>query len=280
MSQLQNGYLYVGMGKKYRMEAEISARSLKQYTKYPICIITEDADYKCEYFDIIIVADLVTDFYGKIVNMQKTPFKNTLFLDCDTFICSDIDNLFDVLDIFDMSLLPDRFYHDYPFINQYNPNFKIRYENVITQYHCGIILYQMNERTEKFFTDWERIHLEQNMKSDMISFREAYIDNARSVIICPLPFEYNYHGTHAYGIANAEIKVIHERLGERWDTLTTVMLPFEKMQKIAKRYNKIKSRRIIIPYLGIIPYTWNLYHVKKKIKTLFGIRRTKKAETF
>ena len=63
----KNGFLYVGMGKKYRMEAEISARSLKQYTKYPICIVTEDSNYKSEYFDIIIVANLVTDFYGKII---------------------------------------------------------------------------------------------------------------------------------------------------------------------------------------------------------------------
>lgn len=277
---MKNGFLYVGMGKKYRMEAEISARSLKQYTKYPTCIITEDPTYTCEYFDIIIVADLVTDFYGKIVCMQKTPFENTLFLDCDTFICSNIDNLFDVLEVFDMSLLPDRFYHDYPFISKYRPDFKIRYENVITQYHCGIILYKMNDAVKKFFADWERIHLEQNMKSDMLSFREAYIDNARTVIICPMPFEYNYHGTFAYGTPNAEIKIIHERLGEKWNTLTTVMLPFEAMQKKAKQFNKYHCRRIIIPYIGVIPYTWNLYHVKKKLKQLFGIKKTKKAETF
>ena len=276
----KNGFLYVGMGKKYRMEAEISARSLKQYTKYPICIVTEDANFKSEYFDIIIVADLVTDFYGKIICMQKSPFTNTLFLDCDTFICSNIDNLFDVLDLFDMSLLPDRFYHDYPFINKYNPNFKIRYEHVITQYHCGIILYRMNEAMKTFFKDWERIHLEQNMKSDMISFREAFIDNANKVTICPLAFEYNYHGTNAYGVANAEIKIIHERLGERWNTLTTIMLPFEAMQKKAKQFNKFHSRRIIIPYFGVIPYTWNLYHLKKKFKILLGIKRTKKADTF
>ncbi len=276
----KNGFLYVGMGKKYRMEAEISARSLKQYTKYPTCIITEDPNYKNEYFDIIIVADLVTDFYGKIVCMQKTPFQNTLFLDCDTFICSSVDHLFEGLDLFDMSLSPDRFYHDYGFIAQYNPAYKIKYENVIVQYHCGIILYRMNEAMRNFFKDWERIHLEQKMKSDMLSFRDAFIENVNKVTIFPLPFEYNYHGTLGYGVANMEIKIIHERLGERWNTLTTVMLPFEKMQKKAKQFNKYHCRRIIVPYIGVIPYKWNLYQLKKKLKKMLGIKRTPKAQTF
>jgi hypothetical protein len=276
----KNGFLYIGMGKKYRMEAEISARSMKQYTKYPICLITEDPNYKNEYFDIIIVADLVTDFYGKIVYMQKSPFENTLYLDCDTFICSSIDHIFQAMDLFDMSLSPDRFYHDYGFIAKYNPSYKIKYENVIVQYHCGVILYRMNDAMRGFFKDWERIHLEQKMKSDMLSFRDAYIENASKITICPLPFEYNYHGTHAYGVANMEIKVIHERLGEKWNTITTVMLPFEQMQKKAKKFNKYHGRRIIIPYIGVIPYYWNLYHIKRKLKKIFGVKRTPKAETF
>jgi alpha-N-acetylglucosamine transferase len=276
----KNGFLYIGMGKKYRMEAEMSARSVKQYTKYKTCLVTEDADYKSEFFDIIIVSEFVPDFYGKIVCMQKSPFENTFYLDGDTFVCSDIDHMFQALEVFDMSLSPDRFYHDYGFIEKYNPSYKIKYENAIVQWHCGIILYRMNDATRKFFADWERIHLEQKMKSDMLSFRDAYIENARSVIICPLPFEYNYHGTHAYGVANMEIKIIHERLGERWNTLTTVMLPFEKMQKKAKQFNKVHTRRIIIPYLGVLPYKWNLYQLKKKIKKMLGVKRTKKAETF
>lgn len=273
------GYLYVGMGEKYRKEAEISARSVKRFTKYKTCIITEDENYKSEYFDIIITHELVTDFYGKIVCMQKTPFKNTMYLDGDTFICSDIDHILDVLDLFDMSLSPDRFYHDYAFIRKYNPNFKIAYENVITQYHCGVILYRQNENVKQFFKDWESIHLEQNLKSDMVSFRDAFIKNVNKVTICPLPFEYNYHGTQAYGVANMEIRVIHERLGEKWNTLTTVMLSFEEMERKAKKFNKYHCRRIIIPYIGVIPYYWNLYHLKRKFKKMLGIKKTEKAKT-
>ncbi|MGI8952796.1 MAG: hypothetical protein ACR2FN_14575 [Chitinophagaceae bacterium] len=274
------GYLYIAIGKKYVIEAEISARSLKRFTEYPLCIITDDANYENDLFDIIMHETMPGDFVAKIIGVAKTPFERTVYLDNDTFICTPVDEMFDVLDFFDMSLMPFPFLHSYSFFNRYNSSYKLKYEKIIPEYHFGVMIYKMNDAVKNLMNDWIVKHEEMHIKADCSSFREAYFKHIPNVRISPLPLEYNYHGTHSIGIAYNEIKIIHERLGEKWNTLTTVMLPFEKMEKKAKRMNKYHCKRIIIPYIGVIPYTFSPYHIKYKFKKMLGIKRTKKAETF
>jgi hypothetical protein len=274
------GYLYVAIGKRYLMEAEISARSLRRFTKYPLCLVTDDKNFRSELFDSVIYAETEGDFIAKIIGLQLTPFERTIYLDNDTFVCSSIDHLFSVLDLFDMAMAVENFMHSYSFANRYNPEFKIRYETVIPEYHAGVIVYKWHEPVKKLMRDWLCIHKEIHTKTDMLALREAVIENVHSVRISPLPLEYNYHGTHSFGFAYNEIKIIHERLGERWNTLTTVMLPYEKMVKIAKRMNRFKGKRIIVPYFGVIPCSYSPFRIKNKIKQWLGIKKTKKAETF
>jgi hypothetical protein len=170
--------------------------------------------------------------------------------------------------------------HSYGFLEHYNSSFQPGFKNVLPEFHTAIIAYKMNEQVKKLFKDWLTIHYEMNVKADMPSLREAFIKNVSSVRIATLPFEYNYFGTQSFGFAYNEVKVIHERLGERWKTLTSVMLPFEKMEKKAKMINKYHCKRIIVPYFGVIPYSLSPYRLKYKMKQLLGIKKTKKAETF
>src|SRR6266498_441972 len=132
---MKEGFLYVAFGKRYLQEAEISARSLKRFTNLPICLITDEEGYGSEYVDIVLIEKGERDFVSKIIGMQRTPFERTIFLDSDTFICSSIDKLFEVLDLFDMLLSPERILHSYNFFSQYNPDFKIKYESVLPEYN-------------------------------------------------------------------------------------------------------------------------------------------------
>ena len=277
---MQQGFLYVAIGKRYLMEAEISARSLKRFTKYPVCLITDDPSLAPDFFDQVISTDPIADFESKITGIQKTPFEKTIYLDTDTFICKPLDNLFEVLEVFDMGMTIEKSNHSYAFFRRYNPSFQLRLENVLPEYNTGLIAYNNNFPVKDLLRDWLSIHYEMKVKADMPSFREAFIKNAASVRIAALPSEYNYFGTHSFGFAHNEIKVIHERLGERWNSLTTVMLPFEKMDRQAKKMNKYHCKRIIVPYVGVIPYTLSPYRIKYKIKQWLGIKKTKKAETF
>ncbi len=277
---MKNGFLYVGMGKKYRMEAEISARSIRRFTKYPIALVTEDPNYSSEYFDQIILSEASSDFVSKIKGLQLTPFDRTIFLDTDTFVCLPIDELFDVLDLFDMAMSVDVFGHSRGFIQKYQPQFKIRYENVIPEFHTGVIVVKNNLKTQSFIRFWLQKHEELNLKADMPSLREAYIDFEEKVSIAPLLAEYNYYEIFSFGIIHGPVKIIHGRLGSRWSTLTRVMLPFEKMDKIANKYNKRPNiKRLLIGNVGIISANYNLWVMKNFIKKALGIKQTKKSET-
>lgn len=270
----------MAFGKRYLLEAEISARSLKRFTQFPICVITDININSSGLFDKVMYSEPTYDFIAKAIGMQMTPFEQTVFLDTDTFVCSSIDNLFDLLQIFDMGLTVDNFIHSFSFIRKYRPDFIIPFENVIPEYNTGVVVYKNNVIVRKLINDWKELHKELRFKTDMPSFREAVIINADKLKITPIPFEYNYTGTNSLGFAYNEIKVIHERLGERWNTLTTVMLPFDKMERQARRMNRFTGKRIIIPYVGVIPYTWSPFRIKYQLKKFFGIKKSKKADTF
>jgi alpha-N-acetylglucosamine transferase len=274
------GFLYIAFGNKYLQEVEISARSLKRFTKFSVCVITDDATFSSSYIDEIIIAETMTGFTSKIIGLAKTPFEQTVFLDSDTFVCAQIDQLFDILDLFDMAMAVERNNHSYSFIAKYKPDFKISYENVFPEYNTGVIVYKENAAVKGLLSDWLEMHNTLQFKADMPSFRETFMQHIGKVNIASLPFEYNYFGTHSFGFAHSEIKVIHERFGEKWNTLTRVMLPYEKMEKKAKRMNKYHCKRIIVPYFGAVPYTWSPYRLKYKLKTFFGIKKSKKSETF
>src|SRR5688572_8197644 len=108
MKEITCGYLYVAIGEMFRQEAECSARSLRRFTKYPTCLVTDHPTYNSTAFDQIIrVQNIGRSFEVKITGMQLSPFDKTVFLDCDTFVCSSIDDIFGFLEYFDMATTLD-----------------------------------------------------------------------------------------------------------------------------------------------------------------------------
>jgi lipopolysaccharide biosynthesis glycosyltransferase len=274
------GYLYIATGAKYLKEVSVSAKSLKRFTQKPICVVTDDESFQSEYIDQVIIMQPSTDFVTKIIGVQLTPFQRTIFLDSDTFVCSPLDQLFEALDLFDMSMSVDNFMHSLSFFQQYNPSFEIKYKNVIPEYNTGVIVYKNTSNVQLLFADWLRIHTTMQIKADMPSFRETFLQHAYNIRIAPLPFEYNFHGVQTFGFAYNEIKVIHERLGEKWNTLTSLGMSFDAMDRFAKKINKNKGKRIIVHTWFVIPYTFSPFRLKYKLKKMLGIKKTKKSETY
>ncbi len=152
--QTVQGYLYVAVGIKYIKEAEISATSLRRFTQLPICLVTSDDQYDHPVFSQIIRVAAAETYANKIVGLQASPFIETIFLDSDTFVCSSIDNVFEVLNIFDMAMTVDNFIHSYSFFQKHRPDFKLRYEGVIPEYNTGVIAMKNNAGTKKLLSDW------------------------------------------------------------------------------------------------------------------------------
>lgn len=272
---MESGYLYVANKPKFVKEAMISAQSIRQFSKLPICLVCNEelataAVY--DFFDIVILNEELNNYIylAKIIGMQHSPFEKTIFLDSDTFVCSDITSLFELLPMADIATTQEKSYHT---TNQIKD---IKFKNIIPEFNSGVILFMKNEITKRILSDWLTICIENNIKNDMPGLREAILKNFKEVRYFILPEEFNSHGYKSMILLYGEVKIIHERMGTRWNVLTPYFLSFEEGKKFANQINKKLYKRLYIPHVGIIPYNWNLYNFIFKIKRTVGIKRVSK----
>lgn len=271
---MSEGYLYVANRPKLLSEAKISARSLRRFTDRPITIILSESINDItlrDVFDQITVIPGIEQYsyWAKIIGIRNSPYEKTVFLDCDTFICADISELFDILDIVDFATTQEATKHTGQLKG-------IRYKNILPEFNTGVMVFKKSDHIKKLFDDWLNVCISQSIIFDMPGFREAVIENFDKLHYSILPEEYNTHGFRSMIILYDNIKIIHERLDNRWRTLTRYFLSYDRMQRFAERINKKKEKRLYLPYLGVIPNTWNLNNLFYKIKKTFGVKRTSK----
>lgn len=204
------GVLYVAKEPDYVDEATLSARSVRdQMPDVPIGLITRpDAD--ADVFDIVIERDdLRGDFGDAVHQFHRTPFDRTILFDTDIYCCEPIDDVFEVLDAFDIAAAHAPFRHatgrvtipeveDVPL--------------VFPEYQGGVIAYADTDRVASFHDRWLGAYqstLERGWHSDQASFRAAlYHSDCR---VATLPPEYNCL-VRMPNAVTGPVKVIHNRL--------------------------------------------------------------------
>jgi len=272
---MREGFLYVANQKKFIDEAMISSRSLRQFSKLPIALVcTHEIASKEVYafFDDVIIHDEMKQYIylAKVLGIQLSPFDRTIFLDTDTFICDDISPLFELMELVDIATSIEKSHHTTDKIKN------IRFKNIIPEFNSGVIVYKKNEITERLFKDWFQVCVDNKMGNDMPGLRESVIKNFKAVKFVILPEEYNSHGYKSMLQLNGKVKVIHERLGIKWNSITPFFLPFDKGAKFARKINKKSFKRIYIPYIGIIPYNWSPINILLKLKKMIGVKSVSK----
>lgn len=276
-SNLTKGFLYVVIGQKYHQEVLVSVRSLRKQTQLPIAIITDDATFKSEWFDIIIHEPALYRGYGtKIPGMMRSPFSDkTVFIDTDTFVADNVDGIFDLLDYFQFAMSLDLVGHSEMFIRSVRPDFKLRLEGVLHEFHTGVIGYRNGDsRVMEYLAHWDRVHRELGFKSDMPSFREAFLDLPVSIGI--LPNEFNFYGTATGAVAFNKVRILHERIGRKWNDRRTFVPSYEQVEAYVRKINRRTYKRIVIQGLGVIPYNWTPVAIISKIKRLLGVGTSSK----
>lgn len=269
------GFLFVANKQKFVDEAIISTKSIKQFSNLPIAIVCSKdlvTSKVKSFFDIVIINEEINNYIylSKIIGIQNSPFERTLFLDSDTFICSNIDYLFELLDFCDIATTQENSYHTI------NPEIEIKFKNIIPEFNSGVVLIKKNEITNKLLNDWFNFCIEKNIKNDMPGLREAVLKNFNQIKYLILPQEYNAHGFGSMLMLYGEVKIVHERLGKSWKTTTPHMLSFDKSLKFSKKINAYTFKRLYVPFIGIIPYSWNVNQVVYKLKKRLGIKRKSK----
>ncbi|MFD2698596.1 hypothetical protein ACFSQ0_11385 [Mesonia sediminis] len=278
MSNKECGFLFVANKEKFKFEALKSAKSLKLHTKLPIALITVDelVDSELdEFFDIVITNNEIKkhSYLSKIIGMQNTPFGKTVFLDSDTFVCANIDNLFDLLEMADFATTTERKRHTKRWKNMV-------FEDVFPEFNTGVIVYRNNSIMQKLMGDWLQICQQLKITIDMPGFREAVIKHFNQLHYVIIPEEYNLHGLGTMKILEGEVKIIHERLGTEWQSTTPYYASLKFMRKFAKKINSTHAKRLYVPYLGIVSYRYSPRNILLKIKKLIGIKRRSKTNYY
>ncbi|MEP2023592.1 MAG: hypothetical protein ABJH98_02960 [Reichenbachiella sp.] len=206
---VNKGLLYVATGKKYVREAIKSYASFKRFDNaLPAVIYTDVVNKETaeEHFDHVEIIDSPAYcFLDKVAPLVNSPFEKTLFIDSDTYLNQNIDELWAILDDYDLAFTFD------------NGRINDPLENVpdwFCEYSTGIILYNKCEIVQTLFEKWEiefsKMRKASGMTVDQPSFRKSLWEVKPKFFT--LPQEYNF-SMYANNIsANGyPIKIFHGR---------------------------------------------------------------------
>ncbi|MFH7027671.1 MAG: hypothetical protein ACHBN1_20300 [Heteroscytonema crispum UTEX LB 1556] len=241
---MRKGVVYIASGKKFIDEARQSASSLKdRMPELNITIISDDkVEDKCFDKWIFLKKTENVKLY-KIAGMPHSPYEHTLFLDTDTYVCSDLSEIFTLLQKYDIGVAQAELRAGKNLLGEsYNYQQSIDCDGrfIFPIYNSGVIIYKKSPEIEKFFKDWFSL-AEQQMQEkgtkygDQPSFQlSLHKSNLREVVLTP---EYNCRFVFPVCVSGI-VKILHGRHPD--------------LPAIAKEINSEISTRLFHPRWGLI----------------------------
>ena len=197
---MSTGIIFIAYGKKYVEEAIFSAKSAKKHNpQYPITLFTDASVSDPVFNKVKIIEKDKIHIRCKVDIIYQSPYEKTLFLDTDTMVNYPFQEMFTILDKFDISLA-----HDFARKRTLKDKSKAPggygfathpdYQNIpyaFPEYNTGVILFQKNKKTQKFFQNWAKTYhkMEKLTPYDQPSFRITLWNS--DLRVHTLPLEYN-----------------------------------------------------------------------------------------
>src|SRR5438105_3033925 len=111
MTDRTRGVVYVAAGLSHALEAVQSARSVRKWM--PTIPITLFTDVQLSmlpgapFDELLPLADREQTYAVKIAPLLQSPYEKTLFLDTDTFMCRSCEEVFGLLERFELLVAHD-----------------------------------------------------------------------------------------------------------------------------------------------------------------------------
>ena len=237
------GVFYIATGDQFVAEAERSAQSVRDaMPDVPIAIAT-DGEPEFGFDHVIEIDDPDYSFTDQIANLHRSPFDRTLHLDTDIYMDANAEELFDVLDRFDIAVAHNhnRSVYDPPGVPDSFP-----------EYNTGVVAYRNDDALREFTEFWDEVYkdlYDGGNPQNQPSFRKALYES--DLRIATLPPEYNlmlrYPG-HAIG----EVKLFHGRL---LDIDTPGAGKYTDVEEAAETINATTDHRVFTQLGGISVYS-------------------------
>jgi hypothetical protein len=170
----------------------------------PICIASDEkVDVECDYF--ILISDPKFGYQDKVLNMDKTPFQETVFLDSDMsfFHCPDV--LFDGLGGADLLVS-----HEVSLgLGPVSQNAMI--PDAFPEVNSGLIVYRKNDVVLELLKNWRKeydsMYALYKTREDQPSLRRALFFTKIKFSI--LPPEFHYIPANFMRVVGKEIYCVH-----------------------------------------------------------------------
>jgi alpha-N-acetylglucosamine transferase len=265
MNENNCGILYAATGETYIKEAEASARSVRNVMpEIPIAIVT-DRQINSDIFDVCIQLDSPEyDFADKILALKETPFRTTIFLDADTYVSSQIKEIFTLLEEFDIAANIATFGHLPP-----NKVHNRRAEDVSGTFHdskafpiysSGVIAYRMDQNMRDLIEDWYTLYdsdspIGRNNFGDQEAFTKTLYES--DLRLATLPSEYNFAFIDK---VQDEIKIFHDPTMDYTD------------ESVINAHEKLLNKQA--GYVRVIKKSWNNSFIIVSEKEGSGYKKT------
>lgn len=239
------GIVYIATGSEFVEEAILSVQTLRDFMPDVDVTLMTDKKVRAEQFDNVIeITDPEYGFEDQILNLERSPYQRTIYLDTDIYVDADFSELFDLVDSFDMGLAYTT--------TRGSKNLK-DVPQCFPEYNSGVMVYENTDKFNSFISLWESIYFSEKDSEETMrnqpSLRKALYDT--DLRLATLPPEYNCRFNFP-GEAAGRVKIFHGRLisvdgpgaGNYFD-----------IEKVVKEINKIEKPRVFTQLGGITVHT-------------------------
>jgi hypothetical protein len=157
---MSRGFLYIiGGREKFYNETIKSIRSLRAVSPNANVTVFVDKVESCTS-ELTNLADTICEkpmdlrsrmYGGKVHNIHKSPYHQTIFLDSDTYIVSSLEILFESLDYYDLAMTQAP---GVPYPTRLEDGQDMPWH---IPYNCGMICFRKSPPTLKLFSEWRRL---------------------------------------------------------------------------------------------------------------------------
>lgn len=225
------GVLYIGIGERHFAEACRSARSLRQHMPdVTIALFTDQTDVPNLFDQVLPATASALPFRDKIIYLSQSPFEHTVFIDTDTLICAPLDDLFTLLDQFDIAVA-----FDYKHMN-------LTMHGVPQSFpepNSGVLTYRNSDKMRAFFDAWLHTFDALCAKSpyeivgDQTALRKTLYESDVRLMILPQQYHARYLDL---GILVGPAHIVHGRPVDQ----------FYEIEQVAAAFNHTTAPRVFV----------------------------------
>ncbi|MGB0498352.1 MAG: hypothetical protein ACPGID_08435 [Rubricella sp.] len=124
---------------------------------------------------------------AKVHSIAHSRFARSLFLDADTWMVRPVDDLFDLLDRFDIAVAHEQVRVAAPTLLETRHGFP----ECFPEFNTGVLGWRRCDAVDRLLARWRALDLEEGQRADQFTFRKAVWDS--DVRVATLPPEFNIH---------------------------------------------------------------------------------------